>query len=307
MRTQPPVPTASLRVSKRFCDRLRDGTAPRPKRSSGTKCRPICLRGTGPKAATAWPDKPTLAAPHCTPARVSSPDKAHINSLWPLPDTPARPTTSPARTCRLMPSRSTPNGSCRVRLRPCTDKTTSPGARATCCKAGGSAPIIKRLSEAFVSSRGSHTPVSFPPRNTVQALHSARISCSLCEMYKMLTPWLTNLCSTTKSFSTACGVSTEVGSSKIKSLGSVSKARMISTLCISPTLRVCTGRSGSKSRPYSLALATMRSVTSARLSDLSRPSHTFSATVSVSNKLKCWNTMLMPSLRASCGLRICTG
>ena len=40
---------------------------------------------------------------------------------------------------------------------------------------------------------------------------------------------------------------------------------------------------------------------------LSRPSQTFSATVSVSNRLKCWNTMLMPSARASCGLRMCTG
>ncbi len=82
---------------------------------------------------------------------------------------------------------------------------------------------------------------------------------------------------------------------------------MISTRCISPTDSVCTGRAGSISRPYSAALAAMLAVTSASLSDLSSPSQTFSATVRVSNRLKCWNTMLMPSARASCGLRTWTG
>jgi hypothetical protein len=45
--------------------------------------------------------------------------------------------------------------------------------------AGGSAPIIRRDSEALLSRRGSQTPVTLPPRITVQALHSSRISCSL--------------------------------------------------------------------------------------------------------------------------------
>ncbi len=123
----------------------------------------------------------------------------------------------------------------------------------------------------------------------------------------MLQPSLESLRSTTKSFSTAWGVSTEVGSSRISSCGWVSSARMISTRCISPTLSVCTGRWGSMSRPYSAAVAVMRAVTSASASRLSSPSHTFSATVSVSNRLKCWNTMAMPSARASCGLRMWTG
>ncbi len=123
----------------------------------------------------------------------------------------------------------------------------------------------------------------------------------------MLQPCAANCFNTTKSRSTACGVSTEVGSSRISSLGSVSSARMISTRCISPTDSVCTGREGSMSSPYSRALAAMRSFTSCSCRRLSRPSHTFSATVSVSNRLKCWNTMLMPSARASCGLRMCTG
>ena len=123
----------------------------------------------------------------------------------------------------------------------------------------------------------------------------------------MLHPSPASCLSTTKSLSTACGVSTEVGSSKISSLGCVSSARMISTRCISPTESVCTGRSGSIPRPYSEAVARMRRSTSASGTLLSWPSQTFSATVRVSNRLKCWNTMAMPSWRASCGLRTCTG
>ena len=92
----------------------------------------------------------------------------------------------------------------------------------------------------------------------------------------------------TKSVCTACGVSTEVGSSRIRSLGAVISARTISTRCRSPTESVCTGRSGSTSSPYSPATFRMRAVTSASVSDLSRPSQTFSAAVSVSNRLKCW-------------------
>ena len=42
--------------------------------------------------------------------------------------------------------------------------------------------IIKRESEALLSFRGSTLPVTFPPRSTVQLVHSSRISSSLCEM-----------------------------------------------------------------------------------------------------------------------------
>ncbi len=154
--------------------------------------------------------------------------------------------------------------------------------------------------------RGSTVPVTLPPRSTVQFVHSARISSSLWLMYRMLVPSAASLRRVTKSRSTACGVSTEVGSSRISSFGFVISARTISTRWRSPTDSVCTGRSGSTSRPYSFSTFVMRCVTSARPSDLSRPSQTFSAAVRVSNRLKCWNTMLMPSERASCGLRMST-
>jgi hypothetical protein len=123
----------------------------------------------------------------------------------------------------------------------------------------------------------------------------------------MLQPVDASRRSVTNSRSTACGVSTEVGSSRISSRGSVSSARTISTRCRSPTDSVCTGRAGSSSSPYSPAFSRIRADTSASDSEGSTPSQTFSATLTVSNRLKCWNTIEMPSRRASCGLRISTG
>ncbi len=92
-------------------------------------------------------------------------------------------------------------------------------------------------------------PVTLPPRSTVQLWHSARISSSLWLMYRMEQPSAASWRSVTNSFCTACGVSTEVGSSRISSFGLVSSARTISTRWRSPTDSECTGRSGSTSRP----------------------------------------------------------
>ena len=285
--SQPPAKPgqaiASVRVSSRLCAKLSVGTAPRPKRSSGTKWRPKARRAAGSLPDTS--SSPMRILPFG--ARQSSPDKAYSNSRCPLPETPAIPSTSPARTSRQMPAKSTPNWSSRDRRKSRTVKRAAPGSRTSCLSCGGSAPIISLDREALDSSAGLHTPVTLPPRSTVQALHRARISCSLWLMYKILQPSKASCCSTTNSFSTACGVNTEVGSSSISNWGCVSSARMISTRCISPTPSVCTGRAGSMSRPYWRALSLMRSLTWSRLRLLSRPSQTFSATVIVSNKLKC--------------------
>ena len=89
------------------------------------------------------------------------------------------PTTSPERTVSAMPARSVPKGSSLASVRFCTSSTAAPAFSARACSAGGSAPIIRRESEALLSCRGSQTPVTLPPRSTVQAVQSSRISCSL--------------------------------------------------------------------------------------------------------------------------------
>ena len=184
-------PTASRRVSSRLWARPSVGTAPRPSRSSGTKCSPSLRRWAGlmpprswvlPRAlvgtiACAWVD--TLISTVPEGARGSSPDSARSSSPCPLPDTPAMPTTSPERTSRPMCARSVPKGSARFRLRLWTLSTAGPALSSRSSSAGGSEPIIRRLSEALLSSLGLHTPVTWPPRSTVQAVHSSRISCNL--------------------------------------------------------------------------------------------------------------------------------
>ena len=159
------------------------------------------------------------------------------------------PTISPPRTSKSMPFKVTPNGSSCGRFKLRSASTTSPSRAATCCNGGGSAPIIRRDRLALVCSRGSTSPVTWPARSTVQRWHSARISSSLWLMYKMLQPSAANWRKVMNSVSTACGVSTEVGSSRISSFGFVISARTISTRWRSPTDRVCTGRSGSTSKP----------------------------------------------------------
>ena len=64
--------------------------------------------------------------------------------------------------------------------------------------------------------------------------------------------------------------------------------------------------SGSSGRPYSRETFRIVSASSRRPRGGSA-SAMFSATVSASNSEKCWNTMPMPSFRASAGLPIVTG
>ena len=112
--------------------------------------------------------------------------------------------------------------------------------------------------------------------------------------------------SVSKSVSTACGVSTEVGSSMISSRGDCSRQRTISTRCRSPTDMLCVRRSGSTGRPYFSDTSRMRAASAEGFGGSSIASAMFSATVSVSNSAKCWNTMPMPRRRASAGLAMLT-
>ena len=105
IRIQPILEIASFRVSIKLCAKPMLGTAPRPRRSSGTNCTPKLRRCAGPRCPTSLPNNVTIAAS----ARVSSPDKAYINSRCPLPETPAIPTTSPALTFRETAFRFMPN------------------------------------------------------------------------------------------------------------------------------------------------------------------------------------------------------
>ena len=178
-----------------------------------------------------------------------SPDNAASNSFWPLPETPAMPTISPLRTVRLMPRRLTPNGSGVFSVSRSTCNSTSPGSWACSRHSGRSEPIIILARLPAVSCFGLAVPVTRPPRNTVALSHKDWISSSLWLIYSMEQLSAASRRKVSNSFSTACGVSTEVGSSMISSFGFCSRQRTISTRWRSPTDMLCTRRSGSIGRP----------------------------------------------------------
>ena len=222
------------------------GTAPRPSRSSGTKARPSARRLAASRRATGSPLSMIVSARES----VRSPERAAINSFWPLPETPAMPTISPPRTLRSISTRSVPKGSSAGSERLRTISAPSPRVRASrCCGCGRSPPIIMRASPDEVSCRGSQVPVTRPERSTVAFWHSARISSSLWLMYRIEQPSDDSRRSVSNSFCTACGVSTDVGSSMISNCGCCSRQRTISTRCRSPTDIECTWRCGSSGRP----------------------------------------------------------
>ena len=127
-------------------------------------------------------------------------------------------------------------------------------------------------------------------------------------MNRTVNPFFTSSRRFVKSSSTSWGTSTAVGSSKIRIFAPRKRTLAISTRCLSPTPRLASDSSGSISRPYKSAI----SINFLRASSYfttkpnrvgSLPKITFSKTVALSANLKCWWTMPMPNLIASCGDR----
>ena len=113
-------------------------------------------------------------------ASGASPEIAYSNSCWPLPETPAMPTISPACTSRWISLRSVPKGSSEACERPASRSLVSPPpVDAPCSQTGRSLPIISRAIEAGVSCEGMQLPVTLPPRSTVAVWQSSWISSSL--------------------------------------------------------------------------------------------------------------------------------
>ena len=145
------------------------GTAPRPSRSSGTKRRPSLRRRAGRRRGDVGAEQLDAAR---RGARASSPDSAASSSCWPLPETPAMPTISPACTSRSHVRRaSTPNWSLPASESPRDLERDSPvAARRRAASCGGSAPIISRDRPRWFPARiddAGHAPA---------AQHRARVA-----------------------------------------------------------------------------------------------------------------------------------
>ena len=90
-------------------------------------------------------------------------------------------------------------------------------------------------------------PTTLPRRITVIVSAMARTSRSLWVMKTIALPSSRSERITSISSSISCGVSTAVGSSKIRYLASLASAFKISTRCCTPTGRSSTSASGSTS------------------------------------------------------------
>lgn len=145
---------------------------------------------------------------------------ASTSSAWPLPSTPAMPSTSPLWMVNPTSSsrmRSTPSGSTAASRRPATlSIASSVTVDSRVSGEGSSLPTISSASCLAVVCAGSALPTVVPRRMTVISSATESTSPSLCEMKMTVRPWDFSPRRFSKSASTSCGTRTAVGSSRIR-------------------------------------------------------------------------------------------
>ena len=281
---------------------------------------------------------PSVSVPDCGAA---SPASTSSSSLCPLPDTPATPTISPARrasdtSCR----RGTPCASRRHRPWACSSgvrrRSSVPSAAAPVGAPAGSEPdpdidpvidpdinpegaarpsctcrpTIACASESSVTSSMGRSSTTCPARITVTASHRASTSLSLCVISTTVVPCVRNWRKVPNRACVSWGVSTAVGSSRIRMRAPRYSVLRISRRCRSPTGRRDTGASRSTRRPVAFISTSSRVRACARARPRcqpgSAPSITLSRALKSSTSMKCWCTMPMPRAIAWLESVICT-
>ena len=257
---------------------------------SGTSC--AGCDGSGWPSSCTWP---ALAA------RV--PHSSSANATWPLPETPAIATISPACRLRLACSRRSRAGAVLTSSSTHTALPTAWAGRR--CGASTAWPTIHSASCAWLVSAASAWATSRPARNTAMRCDTRITSPSLWLMKMIDRPCATIWPSTSNRASLSCGVSTAVGSSKIRMRAPRYSAFRISTRWRSPTDSRPTSASGSTPRPKRCATACSRARAVLRrvkgCHSGSEPSITLSSTLRLSANVKCWCTMPMPAASAAFG------
>ena len=217
-------------------------TSPSCERSSGTNPMPesrIC-RVERPTSSSPW----SVIEPVTKSCR---PMIASVSSVCPLPCTPATQTTSPLRTSRSIPS-TIAWPVCERTVRPLMASTTSLGAAASLCTFRLTARPTMAAASSVSDAVGSAVPTTLPRRITVIRSATALISRSLWLIITTDFPSAFNWRMISSSSSVSCGVSTAVGSSRIRTWAFLTRALMISTRCCTPTGRSSITASGSTSR-----------------------------------------------------------
>ena len=221
------------------------------------------------------------------------------------------PTISPPRNSKSMPLRRiTPWASCRQILLACNLTAPSVCPVLVARPMATLRPTMASANWSIDVSAMAKRATAAPPRITVTSSHSRMTSLSLCVIKIIVVPWPRSNCSTPNNCSVSCGVSTAVGSSRIKIRAPRYSALSISSRCWSPTGSSPTAMSSATFSPVEVISATRRWRTTALalLSSAcgSAPSITFSMALSVSTSMKCWCTMPMPCAMASCAFAMLT-
>ena len=227
-----------------------------------------------------------------------------MSSVCPLPWTPATQTTSPLRTSRSTSSTmACPVSERTVRPRICQHHVLRCGRALVDLEADRAAH--HRVASSDSEAVGRAVPTTLPRRITVIRSATALISRSLWLIMTTDRPLAFSWRMISSSSSVSCGVSTAVGSSRMRIWASLTSALMISTRCWTPTGRSSTRASGSTSRLYfcDSSRTWLRAASMSRNAPFvcSWPSITFSATVKTGTSMKCWCTMPMPASIASPG------
>ena len=299
--TTPKLEKAGLRKRSdtAFSHTFKSPTRPTPCRSSGMRATP-CVTSQAGDAFKAAPSKLTLP-------RVATrvPHNSSASASCPLPETPAIAVISPAfkfsdtpfsRSC-LPPAVYTPS------IVQTAWPTDAAGRR---CAVVTLRPTIHCASCACVVSTAAASATSLPPRSTATRCDTRSTSPSLWLMKIIDRPPLTICPSVSNSASLSCGVSTAVGSSRIRMRAPRYSAFRISTRWRSPTDSLPTCASGDTARPkrcatsISFARAALRREKSCHSDSL--PIITLSSTLKLSASVKCWCTMPMPAASAALGL-----
>ena len=188
-----------------------------------------------------------------------------------------------------------------VRQRPADvdDADSSISSRSSAMLAAGSScspnisPTIIRWSCSGVdvrSTSGSMEPTTRPALSTTTRSPMAVASWSLWVMKMIASPDAFRPTRTFSSSAMPCGVSIEVGSSRMRTREPFQRALMISTCCCWPSARLPARESGSSWTPSvpdsSASLA--RALASSRTRPRFDPSMRFSSTDSVGMRERCW-------------------
>ena len=261
-----------------------DSTIPTPMRSSGM--------WPTPRSAMARTEKPVMSVP----SRVIEPDPAGLSeqitsasSVWPLPDTPAIPMISPARTVRSTWCRAPIPRSLRADT-PRSSRAAPPVTVRCSTSSSRSSPVISRASSWAVAPAVGRVISLTPLRSTVRRSDTSSTSLSLWLMKMTVSPVAARLRITLNRSSASGAVSTAVGSSRISTRAPRASTRRISTRCCSPTESCQILAVGSTWRPISsmnrrVRLIRARWVTTPGVSG--QPKWMFSATVMGSTSRKC--------------------